>query len=141
MGIVAGILLSFAENQGLGEPQAFVAFGGSRAGYFILRFVGTCVVFYPFFLCRTIGAGDIKLMGVIAGFLGVWDSVFVIGLGMIFAAAAASYRMIKQGTVWFRLERAARFAVETGMRGRLTEYPGYFEKESLLRLGPYLFAG
>lgn len=141
MGIAAGILLSFAENQGLGEPQAFVAFGGSRAGYFILRFVGTCVVFYPFFLCRTIGAGDIKLMGVIAGFLGVWDSVFVIGLGMIFAAAAASYRMIKQGTVWFRLERVARFAVETGMRGRLTEYPGYFEKESLLRLGPYLFAG
>ena len=101
-----------------------MAFGGSRVGYFILRFVGTCVVFYPFFLCRTIGAGDIKLMGVIAGFLGVWDSVFVIGLGMIFAAAAASYRMIKQGTVWFRLERAARFAVETGMRGRLTEYPG-----------------
>ena len=91
-----GIVLSFAENQGLGELQAFVAFGGSRAGHFILRFVGTCVVFYPFFLCRTIGAGDIKLMGVIAGFLGVWDSVFVIGLGMIFAAAAASYRMIKQ---------------------------------------------
>ena len=66
MGIAAGILLSFAENQGLGEPQALAAFGGSRAGYFILRFVGTCVVFYPFFLCRTIGAGDIKLMGVIA---------------------------------------------------------------------------
>ena len=100
-----------------------------EVGSFILRFVGTCAVFYPFFLCRTIGAGDIKLMGVVTG------------LGMVFAAAAASYRMIKQGTVWFRLERAARFAVETGMKGRLTEYPGYFEKESLLRLGPYLFAG
>ncbi len=112
-----------------------------QAGYFILRFVGTCAVFYPFFLCRTIGAGDIKLMGIITGFLGVWDGMLVIGLGMVFAAMAASYRMIKQGTVWFRLERAARFAVETGIKGRLTEYPGYFEKESLLRLGPYLFAG
>ena len=78
-----------------------------EVGSFILRFVGTCAVFYPFFLCRTIGAGDIKLMG----------------------------------TFWYRMERAARFAVETGMKGRLTEYPGYFEKESLLRLGPYLFAG
>ena len=80
-------------------------------------------------------------MGVVTGFLGGWDGRLVIGLGMVFAAAAASYRMIKQGTVWFRLERAARFAVETGIKGRLTEYPGYFEKESLLRLGPYLFAG
>ena len=80
-------------------------------------------------------------MGVVTGFLGVWDGVLVIGLGMVVAAAAASYRMIKQGTVWFRLERAARFAVETGIKGRLTEYPGYFEKEGLLRLGPYLFAG
>ena len=97
-----------------------------EVGSFILRFVGTCAVFYPFFLCRTIGAGDIKLMGVVTGFLGVWDGMLVIGLGMVFAAAAASYRMIKQGTVWFRLERAARFAVETGMKGRLTEYPGYF---------------
>ena len=79
-----------------------------EVGSFILRFVGTCAVFYPFFLCRTIGAGDIKLMGVVTGFLGVLDGVLVIGLGMVFAAAAASYRMIKQGTVWFRLERAAR---------------------------------
>lgn len=100
-----------------------------EVGSFILRFVGTCAVFYPFFLCRTIGAGDIKLMGVVTGFLGVWDGTLVIGLGMVFAAAAASYRMIKQGTVWFRLERAVRFAVETGIKGRLTEYPGYFEKK------------
>ena len=95
----------------------------------------------PVFLCRTIGAGDIKLMGVVTGFLGVWDGMLVIGLGMVFAAAAASYRMIKQGTVWFRLERAARFAVETGMKGRLTEYPGYFEKESLLTAGAVSVCG
>ena len=67
--------------------------------------------------------------------------MLVIGLGMVFAAAAASYRMIKQGTVWFRLERAARFAVETGIKGRLTEYPGYFEKESLYGWGHIWFAG
>ena len=105
------------------------AFGDSGVyrGWIIYPAVcGDCAVFYPFFLCRTIGAGDIKLMGVVTGFLGVWDGMLVIGLGMVFAAAAASYRMIKQGTVWFRLERAARFAVETGMKGRLTEYPGVF---------------
>ena len=118
-----------------------VALAFIEVGSFILRFVGTCAVFYPFFLCRTIGAGDIKLMGVVTGFLGVWDGMLVIGLGMVFAAAAASYRMIKQGTVWFRLERAARFAVETGMKGRLTEYPGYFEKESLYGWGRICLRG
>ncbi len=70
------------QKTGIGGT-GFGSLWGIRAGYFILRFVGTCAVFYPFFLCRTIGAGDIKLMGVIAGFLGVWDGVFVIGLGMI----------------------------------------------------------
>ena len=49
--------------------------------------------------------------------------------------------MTRQGTVWLRLERIARFAVESGVNGKITEYPGYFEKESLMRLGPYLFAG
>ena len=135
------MILSCTESRGLGETQTPAALAIIQAGYFILRVVGTCTVFYPFFLCRSIGAGDIKLMGVITGFLGVWDGVLVIGFGMIFAAVAASYRMIRQGTVWFRLERAARFAVETGIKGRLTEYPGYSEKEGLLRLGPYLFAG
>ena len=135
------MILSCTESKGLGETQTPAALAIIQAGYFILRVVGTCAVFYPFFLCWTIGAGDIKLMGVITGFLGVWDGVLVIGFGMVFAAVAASYRMIKQGTVWFRLERAARFAVETGIKGRLTEYPGYSEKEGLLRLGPYLFAG
>ena len=110
-------------------------------GSFVLRFIGTCVVFYPFFLCRMLGAGDIKLMGLITGFLGIWNSAFVLCLGFGLAAGAAAYRMVKQGTVWVRLERFARFAVETGLKGRLTEYPGYLEKESLLRLGPYLFAG
>ena len=34
--------------------------------------------------------------------------------------------MIKQGTVWFRLERAARFAVETGIKGAAYGISGVF---------------
>ena len=88
-----------------------------------------------------IGAGDIKLMGLIVGFSGLWDGIFILGLGFVIAAVSAAYRMTRQGTVWMRLERIARFAVESGINGKITEYPGYFEKESLMRLGPYLFAG
>ena len=88
-----------------------------------------------------IGAGDIKLMGLIVGFSGLWDGIFILGLGFVIAAVSAACRMTRQGTVWLRLERIARFAVESGINGKITEYPGYFEKESLMRLGPYLFAG
>ena len=131
--ILAGIMTGLGFRLWMQGPAAIVPF--------LVNISFPVIVLYLFFLMGAIGAGDIKLMGVITGFLGVWDGVLVIGFGMVFAAVAASYRMIKQGTVWFRLERAARFAVETGIKGRLTEYPGYSEKEGLLRLGPYLFAG
>ena len=72
---------------------------------------------------------------------GLWDGIFILGLGFVIAAVSAACRMTRQGTVWLRLERIARFAVESGINGKITEYPGYFEKESLMRLGPYLFAG
>jgi len=136
--IVRLIFYGFREwNKGTGS----VSLVWLTMGAFMLRFVGTCAAFYLFFLCRMIGAGDIKLMGLIVGFLGVGDGLLVLCLGFIFAAGAAASRMIRQETVWVRLERIARFAVETGIRGRLTEYPGAFETESLLRLGPYLFSG
>ena len=85
------------------------------AGVFVLRFAGTCAVFYLFFLCRMIGAGDIKLMGLIVGFSGLWDGIFILGLGFVTAAVSAACRMTRQGTVWLRLERIARFAVESGI--------------------------
>lgn len=111
------------------------------AGMFLLRFAGTCAVFYVFFRCRMIGAGDVKLMGLVTGFLGVWNGILVLCLGLLLAAGTAAYRMKKQGTLWTRLERLSQFIIQMGIKGRLMEYPGYFEKESLLRLGPYLFAG
>lgn len=123
------------------DGQTQINFVLIPAGVFVLRFAGTCAVFYLFFLCRMIGAGDIKLMGLIVGFSGLWDGIFILGLGFVIAAVSAACRMTRQGTVWPRLERIARFAVESGINGKITEYPGYFEKESLMRLGPYLFAG
>ena len=138
-GIISNVLILFGFLGG--AVFQLIRLGGSGLILFFGSAVFPVLLFSILYYFRMIGAGDIKLMGVVTGFLGVWDGVLVIGLGMVFAAVAASYRMIKQGTVWFRLERAARFAVETGIKGRLTEYPGYFEKEGLLRLGPYLFAG
>ena len=53
------------------------------AGVFVLRFVGTCAVFYLFFLCRMIGAGDIKLLAAAA----LWTSARTLDLLLITAWA------------------------------------------------------
>ena len=46
--------------------DAFVLLAGLAA-----RVIGTCAVFYTLFLCRMLGAGDIKLMALCTGLLGM----------------------------------------------------------------------
>ena len=65
-----------------------------EVGSFILRFVGTCAVFYPFFLCRTIGAGDIKLLAVLGGFLGISDLFRCLVCALIFGGILSLFLMI-----------------------------------------------
>lgn len=50
---------------------------------FFTRVIGTCAVLYIFFLCRMLGAGDIKLMAVCVGVLGVRDGAAVIFCGLL----------------------------------------------------------
>lgn len=81
------------------------------------RIIGTCAVLYIFFLCRMLGAGDIKLMAVCVGVLGVRDGVFVIFCGLLTALARELWTVkIWRDGYW-------------GFRGRK------------VKLAPYLFAG
>ncbi|MBQ7796811.1 MAG: hypothetical protein IJ374_09670 [Lachnospiraceae bacterium] len=71
-----------------GRPDVF----GELLGFFG-RVVGTCAVFYVFFLCRMLGAGDIKLMAVCVGILGVERGGCMIFCGMVLALLVACVRM------------------------------------------------
>ena len=46
------------------------------------RVIGTCAVFYTLFLCRMLGAGDIKLMALCTGLLGMGPGLLVIFTGL-----------------------------------------------------------
>lgn len=50
------------------------------------RVIGTCAVFYTLFLCRMLGAGDIKLMALCTGLLGMGPGLLVIFTGLFLAA-------------------------------------------------------
>lgn len=84
---------------------------------FFARFIGTCAVFYVFFLCRMLGAGDIKLMAVIVGCAGIQSGCMILFCGMLLALMIFCIRE----QVW--------------------KYGIVQMKSRELRLAPYLFAG
>lgn len=57
----------------------------AAAGY-LARNAATVGILFLFFLCRMMGAGDIKCMALICGYLGVASGFLVIGTGMAFGA-------------------------------------------------------
>ena len=74
----------------LGLSEIVLAARGSDFPFWQLlcftgRVIGTCAVFYGFFLCRMLGAGDIKLMAVCVGMLGVRRGGLMIFCGMVLA--------------------------------------------------------
>ena len=111
LGLLAGIIQVFLEAQGTGGIPVLQLFA------FAVRVVGTCAVFYVFFLYKMLGAGDIKLMAVCVGVLDIWQGSIVIFLGMVLALVSAGI----QRKCWKYGWRAVR-----GMK---------------LRLAPYLFGG
>lgn len=108
---------------------------------FFIHVTGTCAVFYIFFLCRMLGAGDIKLMALCVGMLGIADGTFVLFLGFLSASVQAVRELGKRGILWSRLSRLAGFVIQSGRYGKIREYPGRTEPYGSLRLGPHLFLG
>lgn len=108
---------------------------------FLFRIAATCAAFYILFLCRALGAGDIKLMALCTGILGAWDGIYVIFLGMLFAAGWAAWRLWKEGQLWERMQRFTGFVIQTKRTGKLAEYPGSRDPANGIRLGPLLFLG
>ena len=103
------------------------------------RVIGTCAAFYTLFLCRMLGAGDIKLMALCTGLLGMGPGLLVIFTGLFLAALRAAGMIWRQGSLWMRMERIGTFVIRSGKEGK--EYPGREDKRNILRLGPWLFLG
>ena len=84
---------------------------GTSGDVFILlaglaaRVIGTCAVFYTLFLCRMLGAGDIKLMALCTGLLGMGPGLLVIFTGLFLAALRAAGMIWRQGSLWMRMDR------------------------------------
>lgn len=115
--------------------------GPGRVFGFFLRMAGTCAVLYPFFVCRVIGAGDIKLMGLCIGYLGAWDGLYMIFLGLIPAAFAAAVKIHREGRLWERMANLTSFAGKIVRERKFARYQIKYQKSDLIPLAPFLFIG
>ena len=75
-GIISNVLILFGFLGG--AVFQLIRLGGSGLILFFGSAVFPVLIFSILYYFRMIGAGDIKLMGVVTGFLGVWDGVLVI---------------------------------------------------------------
>lgn len=67
----------------------FFSQGFFEAGRYFLHSLVPVVCFSLFFLAHMMGAADIKVMGVICGYLGLFPAALVIGIGFFLAACFA----------------------------------------------------
>ena len=132
---LAGGIVGAIRRAGTGG-EVFILLAGLAA-----QVSNTCAEIYTLFLCRMLGAGDIKLMALCTGLLGMGPGLLVIFTGLFLAALRAAGMIWQQGSLWMRMERIGTFIIRSGREGKLLEYPGREDKRNILRLGPWLFLG
>ena len=112
-GAAAGLAILTAERLSGDGGAAGAVFTGhagfgiwqwlSMCGGYVLRLGLVCALGFPLFLFRMMGAGDVKLMAVIAAWLGWHDGAVAIGYGFFIGAIWSLFKMCLSGIFWQRI--------------------------------------
>ena len=77
--------------------------GAGQAVLYIIRLLAVTAIWFPLFRLRMIGAGDVKLMALMAGYLGFAVSAGVILYGFFIGAILAFLKMLVYRNLYQRL--------------------------------------
>lgn len=91
--------LSASEGKSSGAAAAW-----QIIGWYFLRCLIVTAICFPLFYCRMMGAGDIKLMAFISGFLGFRSGGKAILISFLIGAAMALVKLLLQGILIQRLK-------------------------------------
>ncbi len=80
----------------VGVAEAFVRGGVLSVLYFLVSAVLTAALFYPLFRIGTLGAGDVKLFGVCAGYLPGEKILTFLFFALLFAAIHSLSRIARE---------------------------------------------
>lgn len=138
-GMAAGSLLAFFESGGAAGSmiflKVFLAFLGRMAAVIALLFI--------LFLCRMVGAGDIKLAALICGCQGLYRGAICVGLGFLIGALWSLVKMIRDGSLLRRISYFLAYFKHTIHTRKITAYyvPARDGYDGVIPLGPCFFLG
>lgn len=90
-----------------------------------LFFVGAFIpiaLLYVLFWFRMMGAGDIKLLSAVGGFMGPWSSLMCVGLSLVFGAILSVAILILCGNFSLRLRYFADYISHLSVTGKRVPY-------------------
>ena len=80
------------------------------------------VILYPLFAIGGLGAGDIKLMMMLPGFMGIRTSVCAIMYSFVFCALIGIVLLYIRGNLMFRLTEVKNYITAVRMSGKISRY-------------------
>lgn len=137
--LFSGVILCMLES---GEPVGGALF--LKEGIlFLVRMTIVCGAFFLFFLCRMIGAGDIKLTALMCGYLGLKAGAAAVGCGFLIGAAWSLFKMMVRGTFMQRLSCLLAYIRRVYHTKEIVAYyqPERDGNDPIIPLGVCLFLG
>lgn len=138
-GIAAGLFLSWLDAVGKGDNQAVLW----EMTFFASRFLVVTGVFFFLFLCRMIGAGDIKIIALICGYLGFGTGFTAVAGGFLIGAFWSLVLMTVKGCAFQRFSYFLTYIRSLFQTKKITAYyssslDGY---DAVIPLGFCMFLG
>lgn len=89
---------------------------------FLLRAVCVMAIFYPLFKIGVLGAGDVKLFGICAGFLSFPKFLFFLFFSLLFAAILSLLKMVKEQNALERMNYFCQYVWAVTCSGKFFLY-------------------
>ncbi|MGC6174368.1 prepilin peptidase [Lacrimispora sp. 38-1] len=138
-GIAAGLFLSWLDAGGNGGGEAVL----QEMIFFACRFLVVTAAFFFLFICRMIGAGDIKIISLICGYLGFGTGFAAVAWGFLIGAFWSLVLMIVKGCAFQRFSYFLTYIRSIFQTKKITAYyssslNGY---DAVIPLGLCMFSG
>ena len=123
--LVSGRIPRVVSTAGLVISQIYVLYStGSVAVAMCALISGIMVpvILYPLFAIGGLGAGDIKLMMMLPGFMGIKTSIYAIMYSFVFCALIGIVLLCIRGNLLSRLTEVKNYITAVRMSGRISRY-------------------
>ncbi len=106
----------------VGWVHCLVTAGTQESLFFLIESVGVMLLMYPLFKIGALGAGDVKLYGVCAGYLPRDKFLFFLFLSLLIAAMISLMKMIKEKNAIERMSYLCEYVLAVAYSGRFRLY-------------------